>query len=163
MVYYILYMLRQLSTCRNSNLQSEDITMEHLIELAKSLGKEIQKDERYLAFRKASEANDADTELQNLIGQFNLKRLDLGNEEDKPEPDEARVHALNEEMKDLYSQIMANSNMRAYQGARGEFEQMLDSINRIIAMSAAGQDPDSYDPTAEHSCSGNCSSCGGCH
>ena len=137
--------------------------MEKMIELAKSLGKELQQDERYLAFRKAAEANDADQALQNLIGQFNLKRLDIGNEQDKPEPDSARIDALNAEMKKLYSEIMSNQNMLAYQAARDEFEQMLDSINRIIAMSAAGQNPDDYDPAAEHSCSGNCSSCGGCH
>ena len=137
--------------------------MEKLIELAKSLGKELQQDERYLAFRKAAEANDADENLQNLIGQFNLKRLDLGNEQDKADADQARVDALNAEMQKLYGEIMQNPNMMAYQGARAEFEQVLDSINRIIAMSAAGQDPDDYDPMAEHSCSGNCSSCGGCH
>ncbi len=137
--------------------------MENLIALAKSLGKELQKDERYLAFRAAAEKNDADSDLQNLIGQFNLKRLDIGNEEDKPEPDRARIDALNAEMKALYTQIMSNPNMANYQTARAEFEEILDTVNRIIAMSAAGQDPDSYDPAAEHSCSGNCSACGGCH
>ncbi len=137
--------------------------MEKMIELAKSLGKELQQDERYLAFRKASEENDADESLQNLIGQFNLKRLDIGNEQDKPEPDSERINALNAEMKKIYSEIMSNQHMRDYQAARGEFEQLLDSINRIIAMSAAGQNPDDYDPMAEHSCTGNCSSCGGCH
>ena len=54
--------------------------MADLLEMAKQLGKELQKDERYLAFRKASADNDADEALQNLIGEFNLKRLDLGNE-----------------------------------------------------------------------------------
>lgn len=137
--------------------------MEKMIELAKSLGKELQQDERYLAFRKASEENDADESLQNLIGQFNLKRLDIGNEQDKPEPDSERINALNAEMKKIYSEIMSNQHMRDYQAARGKFEQLLDSINRIIAMSAAGQNPDDYDPMAEHSCTGNCSSCGGCH
>ncbi len=156
-------MLRR-SDPAQSTANRKEIIMEHLMELAKSLGKEIQKDERYLAFRKASADNDNDKELQNLIGQFNLKRLDLGNEEDKPTPDAARIDALNHEMQAIYKDIMGNPNMRAYQAARAEFEQMLDAVNRIIAMSAAGQNPDDYDPTAEHSCSGNCASCGGgCH
>lgn len=137
--------------------------MEKLIELAKSLGKELQQDGRYLAFREAAKNNDNDADLQNLIGQFNLKRLDLGNEEDKPNPDKDRVDALNSEMKAVYAQIMSNPNMRAYQAARGEFEQMLDAVNRIIAMSAAGQNPDDYDPTASHTCGGDCAACGGCH
>ena len=137
--------------------------MADLMEMAKQLGRELQKDERYLAFRAASEENDKDEELQNLIGEFNLKRLDLGNEEDKAEHDEARVKALGEEVRGLYSQIMANDAMRNYQAVRAEFEQLLDGINRVIAYSAAGQDPDSFDPTAAASCSGDCSGCAGCH
>ena len=137
--------------------------MADLMEMAKALGKELQKDDRYLAFRKASEVNDNDEALQQLIGEFNLKRLDLGNEEDKDEHDEDRVKALGEEVRALYSQIMAHDSMRQYQAARAEFEQLLDGINRVIAMSAAGQDPDSYDPAAAASCSGNCAGCAGCH
>ena len=137
--------------------------MADLLEMAKQLGRELQKDARYLAFRKASEENDRDTDLQNLIAQFNQKRLDLGNAEDAPEQDEARVKALGEEVRGLYSQIMANDAMRKYQAVRAEFEQLLDGINRVIAYSAAGQDPDSFDPTAAASCSGDCSACGGCH
>ncbi len=137
--------------------------MADLMEMAKQLGKELQKDERYLAFRAASAENDQDEELQNLIGEFNLKRLDLGNEEDKAEHDEDRVKALGEEVRTLYSQIMAHECMRKYQAARAEFEQLLDGINRVIAMSAAGQDPDSYDPNAmAGGCSGNCAGCAGC-
>ena len=137
--------------------------MADLLEMAKQLGRELQKDERYLAFRKASADNDADEALQNLIGEFNLKRLDLGNEEDKAEHDEERVKKLGEEVRGLYSQIMAHDSMRKYQATRAEFEQLLDGINRVIAYSAAGQDPDSFDPTAAASCSGDCSACGGCH
>ena len=136
--------------------------MADLMEMAKALGKELQKDERYLKFRAAAEVNDGDEALQQLIGEFNLKRLDMGNEEDKTEPDKDRVEALGREVKALYAQIMANSSMAAYQAARAEFEQLLDGINRVIAMSAAGQDPDSYDPAAAASCSGNCAGCAGC-
>ena len=137
--------------------------MADLLEMAKQLGRELQKDARYLAFRKASEENDKDTDLQNLIAQFNQKRLDLGNAEDAPEQDEARVKALGEEVRGLYSQIMANDAMRNYQAVRAEFEQLLDGINRVIAYSAAGQDPDSFDPAAASGCSGDCAGCAGCH
>lgn len=137
--------------------------MADLMEMAKALGKALQQDERYLAFRRASEVNDKDEALQGLIGEFNLKRLDLSNEQDKAEPDRDRVKALDAEVEQLYVQIMSNASMAAYQGARAEFEQLLDGINRVIAMSAAGQDPDSYDPNAAASCGGNCAGCAGCH
>jgi cell fate (sporulation/competence/biofilm development) regulator YlbF (YheA/YmcA/DUF963 family) len=113
--------------------------MADLLEMAKQLGRALQQDERYLAFRKASEENDGDAELQNLIAQFNQKRLDLGNEEDAPEQDADRVRALGEEVSTMYSQIMSNGSMRKYQAARAEFEQLLDGINRVIAMSAVAE------------------------
>ncbi len=135
----------------------------NLIEMAKALGKALQTDDRYLAFRKAADENDGDSTLQDMIGKFNLLRLDLENEKDKEQPDSDRMAALQKQAQEVYTEIMQNQNMVAYQAARAEFEQLLDSINRVIAMSAAGQDPDSYDPNAQSACSGNCSACGGCH
>ncbi len=137
--------------------------MADLMEMAKVLGKALQQDETYLNFRAAAEKNDGDEALQQLIAEFNLKRLDLQHEQEKEQPDADRADALDGEVKALYGQIMANSSMAAYQGARAAFEQLLDGINRVIAMSAAGQDPDTYDPDAAASCTGNCASCGGCH
>ena len=37
----------------------------------------LQTDPRYLALDQARKANDKDEELQNLIGEFNLARMDL--------------------------------------------------------------------------------------
>ncbi|MCQ2418038.1 MAG: YlbF family regulator [Oscillospiraceae bacterium] len=136
--------------------------MADLMEMAKQLGKELQKDERYLAFRKAAEENDEDMALQTLIAGFNQKRLDLSNAEDAAVRDEERIAALDKETREIYNIIMAEPHMIAYQAARAEFEQLLDGINRVIAISAAGQDPDTYDPAAG-GCSGNCSACAGCH
>jgi len=137
--------------------------MADLMDMAKALGKALQQDERYLAFRKAAEDNDNCPELQQLIAEFNQKRLDLGNEEDAPEQDADRVRALGEEVRALYGKIMGHPTMAVYQGARAEFEQLLDGINRVIAMSAAGQDPDNFDITVAAGCSGDCSGCAGCH
>ena len=119
--------------------------MADLLEMAKALGKALQQDERYLAFRKAAEDNDKDEKLQELIAAFN------------------RVRALGEEVRALYGDIMGHPTMAVYQGARAEFEQLLDGINRVIAMSAAGQDPDNFDITVAAGCSGDCSGCAGCH
>lgn len=46
-----------------------------VIELARELGKAIQQDERFLAMQIARQNSDNDDELQQLIGEFNLKRM----------------------------------------------------------------------------------------
>ena len=51
---------------------------------------------------------DKDEELQNLIGEFNLARMDLNNEIGKSERNDARIAELNEKVNSLYGQIMGN-------------------------------------------------------
>lgn len=55
------------------------------IDLFKKAAAAMQTDPRYLELDAARRENDNDQELQGLIGEFNLKRLDLNNESAKPE------------------------------------------------------------------------------
>ena len=50
-------------------------------------------------------------ELQNLIGEFNLARMDLNNEIGKIERSDARIAELNEKVNDLYGKIMADEGI----------------------------------------------------
>ena len=47
------------------------------ISLSIELGKAIQNDEIYINYKLASQKNDEDKNLQNLIGEFNLKKLSI--------------------------------------------------------------------------------------
>ena len=76
------------------------------IDLFKRAAVALQTDSRYLALDQARKMNDKDEELQDLIGQFNLARMDLNNEISKAERDDARVAELNEKVNTLYGQIM---------------------------------------------------------
>ena len=58
-----------------------------IIELTRQLGKEIQKDDRYLNMHLASQNCEDDQQLQDLIGDFNLKRLAINNEASGENPD----------------------------------------------------------------------------
>ena len=63
------------------------------IDLFKKAAAALQTDPRYLELDAARRENDSDEELQNLIGEFNLARLDLNNESAKAETNAARVAA----------------------------------------------------------------------
>ena len=65
------------------------------IDLFKKAAAALQTDPRYLELDAARRENDMDEELQNMIGEFNLARLDLNNESAKAETDAARVAELN--------------------------------------------------------------------
>ena len=68
------------------------------IDLFKRAAVALQTDPRYLALDQARKANDNDENLQNLIGEFNLARMDLNNEIGKSERDDARITELNEKV-----------------------------------------------------------------
>ena len=55
------------------------------IDLFKKADAALQTDPRYLELDAARRENDMDEELQNMIGEFNLARLDLNNESAKAE------------------------------------------------------------------------------
>ncbi len=131
-----------------------------VIALARELGHAIQQDEAYIKHQLAQENADADAELQRLIGEFNIKRLTINEEAAKKEKDQDKLTKANKEMREVYSQIMSNQNMIAYNEAKQALDGVLNRVNAIIQQSAQGADPDTADYT--ESCGGNCSACGGC-
>ena len=132
-----------------------------IIKMTRELGKELQKDERYIAYINAKNINDNDEKLQKMIHEFEMKRMEISMESGKLEKDDERINTLNSELQNLYSEIMQNENMMNFSVKRDEMDNLLNEINSIITMCANGEDPDTCQIT--HSCSGNCGSCGGCH
>ena len=88
-----------------------------IVELARDLGKKIQEDERSMAMRVASQQCDADEALQNMIGEFNLKRMAINNEAQKEDRREDLLRQYNNELRTIYAEIMQNPNMAAYTAA----------------------------------------------
>ena len=131
-----------------------------VIAMARQLGKALQPDEGYLRLMVAQQQNDADETLQALIGKFNLARINLNTELNKTDKDQARVTALNEEVRAVYGQIMDNENMAAYNKAKTEFDDTVDFVMQILRGSINGEDPDLIEK--QSGCSGSCSSCSGC-
>lgn len=132
-----------------------------MIELAREIGKEIQKDEAYIKMRVAQQVSEEDEALQNLVGEFNLKRMAISNEASKTDRDDTKLEELNREMRHLYAEIMQNENMAKFNTAKQEFDTKLQRVLAIINNSAEGEDPETTDYTSN--CTGSCSTCGGCH
>ena len=133
-----------------------------ILEAARKLGEEIQKDERFIAYAKAKLAIDKDEQLQKDIGEFNIVRMNLDQEMAKDEKDEAKVNELNSELRAIYSRIMSGKAMLEYNTAKAGLDSLLNDVNSIIMQCAEGADPDTVEPET-HECTGSCASCGGCH
>ena len=132
-----------------------------IIEKARELGKLIQQEESYIALQKAQADSDADMDLQNLIGDFNMKRMSINNEASQKDKDSDKLALLNSQMREDYSKIMSNKNMIAYNEAKDAFDVIANRVLAIVQQSAEGADPETADYSTS-SCSGSCSTCGGC-
>ena len=135
------------------------------IKMTRELGKVIQADERYAAYQKAKELNDADEGLQAVIGEFNLIRQKLTMEANKPDDvkDTEKVNALNEEAQNVYAKIMENENMIKFTDSKNAMDEMIRDISAIISMCCDGEDPETCEVQPAGGCgSGGCGGCSGC-
>ena len=131
-----------------------------IIEKTRELGKLIQEEVAYKKLHDAEYNADNDNELQELIKEFNLKRLQINTETQKTNKDSEKIQELNSEMQKVYASIMSNQNMIDYNEAKQEFDQITTRIMTILQNCAQGEDPETTDYTP--SCAGSCSTCGGC-
>lgn len=134
----------------------------NVISKARELGQAIQQDETYIKYMLCKEKNDADEALQQLIGEFNLLRLQINNEFSKEaDKNDETVRELNGKLKACYDEIMKNENMAAFEAAKRDMDALINRVNGIIGLCVEGEDPATAEPP--EGCSGSCSSCGGCH
>ena len=105
-------------------------------------------------------ASDADKELQDLIGEFNLKRIAINEEGMKKDRDQEKIQSFNNEMREIYGKIMQNEHMIAYNEAKSELDKIVGRVAAIITNSANGEDPETTD--VHQGCSGDCSGCSSC-
>lgn len=137
--------------------------MDTILEMAIDLAYQLQQDPRCQAVQEAQKAADADEGLQQLIGDFNLKRMAINTEESKDEGqrDVEKLRELNTELRAIYGTIMANERMMAYNQTKTALDEIVGKIQIAINLAIQGRDPQM---AAEQSgCTGDCGSCGGCH
>ncbi|MBR2278587.1 MAG: YlbF family regulator [Eubacterium sp.] len=130
----------------------------------RELGKEIQKDERFIKLQACAKANDADEELQKKMQELQLLSLKFQQEMQKgEEADKDRITELQTEYQTQYNEVMQTPNMMNYSVAASEMEQVAQYISSMIGLFFEGQDPETCEPPAPEDCTHDCSTCGGCH
>mgnify|MGYP002513590844 CR=1 FL=1 len=135
-----------------------------VIAKARELAALLQQAERYVKLMEAQKANEEDTALNELIARIQLVQMSFQHEASKEDKNEQKLEAYDKEFGEIYTQIMANPNMQAYEAARKDIDDLMQYINAIFALCLQGEDPATCEPLKhDHECGGECSSCGGCH
>ena len=123
-----------------------------IIEKAHELGEMIEASEEMKELRLAEQAQAEDDEAQQLVSDFNIKRMNLAREIQGGKITEEKAIRKNN---DAFAEMVAKSEtIKNYVDAKEKFDSMVNSINNVINIYITGN---------QGGCTHNCSTCGGCH
>ena len=131
--------------------------------IARELGRAIQKDERYLKLEKCIEANEKDEKLNELMAKIQLTQMAY-QQAAQAEGNAEKMQELEKEFSGLYNEVMQNENMKNYEAARKEIDDMMNYIIEILTLCVNGEDPDTCEPQKhecdhDHDCDCGCHDC----
>ena len=122
-----------------------------IIEKAHELGEMIEKSEEMAALKAAEAAQAADDDAQQLVADFNIKRLNLAREIQSGKITEEEAIKKNNEA--FAEMVEKSETIKAYVDAKEKFDKMVNGVNNVINIHIMG----------EQGCTHDCSTCGGCH
>lgn len=120
-----------------------------------ALADAIEQDEVVASYKAAKENFDNDETLSTKINEYTVQRMIFEKASAEENPDEELLKQIDNRMKELYEEVMANPVMVALANAENELNGLLNELNAEIQSRII--------PESEHSCGGDCSACGGCH
>ena len=129
--------------------------MKEILEKATELGIMIAESGEFEKLKIAEERQLADPEAQKLMMEYVNARDALSKKASSPDTTKEEFESIRKDMQAEFEKICKNENIKAYLDANEAFSNMINQVNSIIGYFVKGGD--------EGGCSGNCSSCGGCH
>jgi len=129
--------------------------MEEIIQKAKELGMMIADSQEFKTLKAAEEAQLNDPEATALMAEYAAKRDELAKKAAAPDVTKEDFEKIREESQKEFDRICENKNIKNYLDANRSFAMLIEQVNSIIGYFVKGGD--------SSGCSGNCSSCGGCH
>ena len=123
-----------------------------IIEKAHELGEMIEASEEMKELRLAEAAQAEDDDAQQLVADFNIKRMNLAREIQSGKITEEEAIKKNNE---AFAEMVAKSeSIKNYVDAKEKFDKMVNGVNNVINIYIMGK---------QGGCTHDCSTCGGCH
>lgn len=134
--------------------------MKEILDMAQNLGKAIAESEETKTFREMEKIFYEDETAQELMKDYEAERANLTVKAKEMEMTPENLKFFQEEMKKSMDKLMSNKTVREYLEAKSNFNDIITKVNSIISFCIQGEE---QELATEGGCSGNCSSCGGCH
>lgn len=134
--------------------------MNEILEMAQSLGQAIADSEEIKVFREMEKIYYEDEEAQRVMQEYEDSRAKMTVKAKETGMTPESLALFQKEMKSSMDKLMANKTVKEYLEAKSNFNEIIKRVNAIISFCIQGEE---QDLASEGGCSGNCSSCGGCH
>ncbi len=121
----------------------------------KNLADLIKDDNSFKAMLAAAEVYEKNEKIATALTEYTVQQTALTEEyaKDEADRDGALIDAIQARINELYRTIISDPDYEAYKTASDEYEAFFNSIMSEMQ----------YMITGKSACSGDCSSCGGCH
>lgn len=127
-----------------------------ILSAAKNLTDLMKADKTYIAVMNAADKYNSDPEISSAMTEYSVQQQALSEEFSKETRDDELCEAIQSRINELYNKIVSTAVYEEYKAATDEYQTfyaaVYDELNFLLTGKRAGS-----------SCSGNCSSCGGCH
>lgn len=127
--------------------------MTEMMQKAHELGQLIKDSDEMKALKAAEEAQAKDEAAQELIKEFNMKRMNLARDMQEGKIEQGEAIKKNN---DAFNEMVEKSELiKNYVAAKKAFDKTVNEVNGIINIYIMGEE--------EGGCTHDCHTCGGCH
>lgn len=126
-----------------------------ILERAKELGMMIAESDEFKKLKETEAISLADATAQEMMARYNERQQELSQIASKSDLTKEEFEKLQLDAQAEFIKLCQNENIKNYLDANQSFSNLINQVNGIIAHFVRGED--------QSGCSGNCSSCKGCH
>ena len=131
--------------------------MDIIFQKTRELGQALLESEQYKQVQAAEAKAMRNAEAAALMALYMEKRAAVQAMMNEENPDPMAMKRLSDEMDDAQEKLQLVDDITELTQAREEFNALIGQINQVLQFIVTGRMDDG------EGCTGNCSSCGGCH
>lgn len=132
--------------------------MSKVTDCARALGEAIVASDEYKNMQVTEQAAMSDPTVAELMARYMELKNALDDVMCQPDADPEVITRYGQEMDEVQQQLTAMPAVDAMTSARQQFSELMTQVNHVLEFIITGELPQSGG-----GCSGNCSSCSGCH
>ena len=136
--------------------------MNEILELAQKLGEKIAESEELKTFKEMQKIYFESAEAQKAMKEYEDTRMKMAVKAQQDGMTPETLELFEKEMQSAMEKLTENKTVKEYLDAETAFKDIITKVNSIIAYFVQGEEQNMAQE-ASGGCSGNCSSCRGCH